>query len=185
MFHHSQLLVWFGLSVCFSIYGLGMRSFRTGGLRWQQILLVAASYAATLTTFAAVWAYPPTWAGALVGVGLCAAGSWLFIRSRWTHRGTRPAFALGTPQPVSFQQHGPYLYIRHPIYSAYLLGWLVGPLATGQAYLLAVPLVMGVVFFLIARQEEIAFSTSAYAASYQQYRKRTGMFIPRWFKHSA
>lgn len=181
MFQLTQLLVWFGLCVSFSIFGLGMRSFRTGGLRWRQALLVIGSYAATLTTFWAVWIYPPTWAGALLGLGICAVASWLFVSSRLTHRGTRPAFALGTHQPVSFQQRGPYQYIRHPIYAAYLLGWLVGPIATGQVVFLFVPATMGVVFYWIACREEQAFSRSDYAGSYASYRKRTGMFIPRIF----
>ena len=38
-----------------------------------------------------------------------------------------PAFAFIPTTPVSFTKTGPYRLIRHPIYTAYLLTWLAGP----------------------------------------------------------
>src|SRR5262249_2202493 len=75
-------------------------------------------------------------------------------------------------------QTGPYRVIRHPIYSAYLLAWLAGPIIAAQPWLLLTTLWMVILHYLAARQEERSFGASSFAQDYQSYRRRTGMFLP-------
>ncbi len=80
--------------------------------------------------------------------------------------------------PTFLTQSGPYRLVRHPIYSAYLLAWVAGPVICGQPLLLLSTLVMAVIYFFAARQEESWFAGSELAEDYRRYRSRTGMFVP-------
>jgi protein-S-isoprenylcysteine O-methyltransferase Ste14 len=74
---------------------------------------------------------------------------------------------------------GPYRLVRHPIYAAYLLAWCAGAAIAGQPWLLAPVLGMGLFYVSAARQEETSFLASAFAIPYSEYRRRTGMFVPK------
>jgi protein-S-isoprenylcysteine O-methyltransferase Ste14 len=75
--------------------------------------------------------------------------------------------------------NGPYLYIRHPFYSAYLAAWLAAPVISQQWYLLFTTGIMLVIYFCAAKQEERKFSQSTLSQKYLAYKKNTGMFIPK------
>jgi len=96
----------------------------------------------------------------------------------WSVRRYRFAFAFSSCAPTAIVQVGPYAYVRHPFYVAYLLGWFatfaVSPgLASGGIFLL-----MAIIYFSAASVEEAAIATSPHAAEYASYKARVGMFIP-------
>lgn len=96
-----------------------------------------------------------------------------------THGKARPAF-VGVPVPPSaFAKTGPYGIVRHPIYTAYLFAWLAAPVASGQPWLLLTTLWMWLLYYRAARQEEAYFSATPFAPAYGEYRKQTGMFLPK------
>ena len=95
------------------------------------------------------------------------------------HGKDRPAFAFVSTAPSTLKASGPYGLVRHPIYTAYLIGWLAGPLATGQWWLLLTIAGMAALYWRAARQEEAGFLASGFADSYRAYQGRTGMFLPR------
>jgi len=110
----------------------------------------------------------------------------LFILSlmlfAWTVRATRstpPTMAFDTDEPSFLLNHGPYRYVRHPFYAAYLLFWTATALATRGLTAWAAPLLMLAVYWNAARREERKFANSSLAAAYQSYRAKAGMFIPR------
>jgi len=115
------------------------------------------------------------WIG-LAGYLLANLLFWLALSA---HGKTRPAFAFVPTAPSSFTYTGPYRFVRHPIYTAYLLAWLAGPLLTGNLWLLATFGWMWFLYYRAAAQEENIFSTSSYAFEYKEYKKQTGMFLPR------
>lgn len=117
--------------------------------------------------------------GGLTALLLCAASLALFWWAIRANR-TRPlSFAFSEDEPRHLVSSGPYRWIRHPFYSAYLLAWLAAPVATLQPLLLVPLLVMAAIYVSAARIEERKFEGSALAAAYARYRATTGMFWPR------
>ncbi len=115
----------------------------------------------------------------LTALLICAASLALFWWAIRTNR-TRPlSFAFSDDEPRHLVCAGPYRWIRHPFYSAYLLAWLATPVATLQPLMLVPLLVMAAIYVAAARIEERKFEGSALAAAYVRYRAQTGMFWPR------
>ena len=102
-----------------------------------------------------------------------------------THGRDRPAFAFLPSAPAALKTAGPYRYVRHPIYAAYLLAWVAGALVTGQPWLLAAPVLMGAFYRRAACEEEQQFLEGPLAAEYLAYRRLTGMFLPRLRQRAA
>nr|BAL53966.1 hypothetical protein HGMM_F11G08C03 [uncultured Planctomycetota bacterium] len=171
----AGLLTWYGFA------SRMRRSFRYAD-RWPpaKTILVLSGWLCTLTQLAILaWHLPITLAatvGALVLYGLANLLFWSALR---THGRDKPAFVFTEARPNSFRCTGPYRYIRHPLYTAYLLAWLAPPVATGQWWLFALTAWMALLYTLAAWQEERAFARSPFAADYQRYRSYTGMFWPR------
>jgi protein-S-isoprenylcysteine O-methyltransferase Ste14 len=112
------------------------------------------------------------------GVAALAVANALFWGSLATHGRKRPNFAFCPAAPTSFTASGPYRLVRHPIYVAYLLGWLGGTVASGQFWLLALVAVLAVFYYRAARQEEQLILASPLGPRYRAYCRRTGMFLP-------
>jgi protein-S-isoprenylcysteine O-methyltransferase Ste14 len=113
------------------------------------------------------------------GVAGFVLANGLFWWALATHGRRRPNFAFVPAVPESFTASGPYRLVRHPIYTAYLLGWLGGAVASGQVWLLALVAVMAVFYYRAASQEEQLFLASPLGPQYREYRQRTGMFLPK------
>jgi protein-S-isoprenylcysteine O-methyltransferase Ste14 len=75
---------------------------------------------------------------------------------------------------------GPYRYVRHPFYLSYLAAYFGMGIASHSVALFVVALVMFGVYFTAARFEEGKFERSALAGDYARYRRRAGMFLPRF-----
>ena len=86
------------------------------------------------------------------------------------------AFALDAPAYV--QVRGPYAYVRHPFYSSYVMFWLATAVAERNLLGWTILLVMTVSYSKAAKREERKFASSSLAATYNDYRGRTGMLIP-------
>ncbi len=71
---------------------------------------------------------------------------------------------------------GPYGYVRHPIYSGILLGFLGTGLATNLYWLIGMA-VIGAYFIYSATVEERQISAS-FPEAYAAYRERTKMLVP-------
>jgi protein-S-isoprenylcysteine O-methyltransferase Ste14 len=77
--------------------------------------------------------------------------------------------------------HGPYRWVRHPMYSALFLmglGWL---LLTAD-WFIGMPLMLGIVLLILVRVEnEEKVLVEVFGAGYRDYIKHTGRFWPRLF----
>jgi protein-S-isoprenylcysteine O-methyltransferase Ste14 len=115
-------------------------------------------------------------ASALLLVASLALYEW----ARHTIWGRRFGIALGNHVPAALCEAGPYRYIRHPIYLSYVFAFL--------AVLVALPhwatalsfLANLAVFVVTARSDERVLADSPLAADYAVYRRRTGMFFPKF-----
>lgn len=87
------------------------------------------------------------------------------------------AFAASTPEHL--QTRGPYVLVRHPFYSSYLLAFAGGLVAAGTAWLLPLFALGVFTYWRAAVREERSFAASPLAAAHREYAARVGMFVPR------
>jgi protein-S-isoprenylcysteine O-methyltransferase Ste14 len=76
--------------------------------------------------------------------------------------------------------HGPYRYVRHPIYSSFA-AVAVGTALTFRSYLVAALAVTWVAAtrWWARAEEELLASPAGFGAAYRSYADRTGRFLPR------
>jgi protein-S-isoprenylcysteine O-methyltransferase Ste14 len=125
------------------------------------------------------WASPrfPTWLGTL-GVVLALAG---FLLLEWSHRtlGKNWSDQPRITQSQQLVQTGPYKWIRHPIYAAFLL-------ILGSTLLISANWLVGVSWIALValdgavriRYEEQAM-LRRFGQEYREYERRTGRLFPR------
>lgn len=118
-------------------------------------------------------AAPP--AGAVLNVAAVVL-FWTAVRA---FPATPPTAIYEPDLPTRIVTAGPYRYMRHPFYVAYMLHWIAGWLAAGSwLSLLGAVLLLG--FYVRgARLEEQKFARSPLAGAYAFYRRRTGFPWPR------
>lgn len=117
--------------------------------------------------------------GRSVLVLLMFAGSLALFR--WAlrvHGQDIPNIAFTPGAPNTLKLTGPYRWVRHPIYSAYLLTWAA--VAVGAPSVLSIGVLCTMLGWYIsaAALEEREILASPLRAAYQEYRGRTGMFVP-------
>ena len=79
---------------------------------------------------------------------------------------------------------GPYRWIRHPIYSAYLLNYAGGGLLSGNLVLTFVPVVMYAILVAIRMGQEEEVLLDMFGQEYRQYMQSTGRLLPRFHQRS-
>ncbi|WP_297489500.1 isoprenylcysteine carboxylmethyltransferase family protein [Acidocella sp.] len=115
----------------------------------------------------------------LLAVVLFTAAFAVFAAAIVASRKTPPTLAYDTDSPSFLLNAGPYRYVRHPFYLAYVLFWFGTAIATnGLAGWLA-PAIMTTLYLHAATREERKFANSELAAAYAAYRTRAGLFWPR------
>lgn len=135
---------------------------------------------------AAIWALavasPASWVVVGAGVALFAEALALFLWALWTHRRRWLTRVYCDDEPAHLVTSGPYRWVRHPCYTAYLLAY-AGALVTSRHPLVIPVLLINTILYLHAgRAEERKFAASPLAADYDAYRQRTGMLWPNPFK---
>ena len=118
----------------------------------------------------------PMWAR-WFGVALLIAGAALLV---WTFRalGKNLTDTVVTRAAHTLVVHGPYRWIRHPLYTSAALLSAALSLIAANWFLLATGLVILTVLVMRTRIEE-ANLVARFGDSYQQYMNRTGRFMPR------
>jgi protein-S-isoprenylcysteine O-methyltransferase Ste14 len=113
-----------------------------------------------------------------LGAGLLAGGIWL-LASAHHHLGKSFHSFVVSKEGQQLVISGPYRWIRHPIYSAYLLSYLGGGLLASNLVLTFVPLIFFSLMILnrIPREEELM--RREFGEDYQQLEKHTGRLLPK------
>ena len=75
--------------------------------------------------------------------------------------------------------HGPYAFIRHPIYTGILIAGLGWAIYSGSGIRLGIIFLLGALFFFKARYEESLLKQKF--DSYEAYMTKTGMFLPKFW----
>jgi protein-S-isoprenylcysteine O-methyltransferase Ste14 len=81
--------------------------------------------------------------------------------------------------PDALVDEGPYAYIRHPIYTSYILAFLAVLVAMPILPMLLIFILNAALFAHAAMSDERHLMSSALAAEYAEYKRRTGVFLPR------
>jgi len=76
--------------------------------------------------------------------------------------------------------HGPYRYIRHPLYTTGLLGYVALTLLTAMWWI-PIALAPGLIFILLRTPSEEARLIETFGDEYRAYARRTGRFVPKLF----
>ena len=115
----------------------------------------------------------------LLAVPVLAASLALVAATVASHRVPLALWHQNDDAPRSIVTHGPYRWVRHPFYVAFLLLLAGTALITRDA--IAVGSLLGGIGILswTARREESRLSSSELGAEYVSYRARTGRFVPR------
>lgn len=114
-----------------------------------------------------------------VSLGLFSSSLAVFAAAVAASRYTPPTVAFDTDAPSFLLQYGPYRYVRHPFYLAYVLFWLGTAVAVNSLLGWVAPLVVTALYAEAAFREERKFASSDLAGAYSAYRARAGMFWPR------
>lgn len=137
-------------------------------------------YACLVIHAVALGMSPPPHPGLiLVGLLLAAVSFGLFWSAVWAHRRQRPSYAFIQVAPKTLVRRGPYRFIRHPFYLAFVVAALAGTVLSGQVLLALTVVWVGVMYYWAAREEEARFLGSEFGRQYKQYQSETGMFLPR------
>lgn len=172
------------LLACLSSFGWGMRKFfvQPVGMTAGMKLITALGFLFGFTHFAAILAVSPAAGYSLPGDVLYVCSIALFWWAIRTNSKRQLSAAFSPDIPSHLVHQGPYRFVRHPFYCSYLLCWLAGCVATGEAWLLVTFIVMLVVYVAAAKQEEQKFTRSPLAEAYREYRASTGMLFPNLTK---
>jgi protein-S-isoprenylcysteine O-methyltransferase Ste14 len=139
----------------------------------------ALSVAAIAVFLSALWeADAPDWRRA-TGFCLHLLAIALFVWAIRTTRQNRPALAFAGKRPNHVFSWGPYAYIRHPFYTAYLLFWLGCVVATSSLVMVVLFTALVATYTLAALGEERNFLRSSMRDEYERFRNATGFFWPK------
>lgn len=148
--------------------------------RWWVHLIHDAGTLLSLAHMAGVLLMPPRsdfWAA--VGILLYCLAMSVFLAAIESAKRTRLQRAfIDHPLPDRLITDGPYRWVRHPFYVGYVLGAVAAPVAIDSVGLMSIALAMVTLTTLAAFREERVWLASPRAASYRDYRSRTGMFLP-------
>lgn len=155
---------------------------RPQGTPWPMRVVAVLSGIVTGIHIAEITDERASWASFIPALTLYAASAALYLWAVATTRRQRLSVAFSADQPQFLLTAGPYGFIRHPFYSAYLLYWIAGVIAAKELWLIPTVILMAACFAAAALREEAKFADSPLKADYTAYRRRAGMFLPRLFR---
>lgn len=114
------------------------------------------------------------WVGAGVACACLPVLWWVF-----TSIGRNISETVLTKTDHQLVTHGPYRWVRHPLYATALVEILALAMAAANWLLFALGLVAAMAFRLMVIPREEANLVQAFGADYEAYRRRTGALVPR------
>jgi protein-S-isoprenylcysteine O-methyltransferase Ste14 len=149
-----------------------------GSIAALTTLVFGFEYIVCPGTFSFAYSIPyPSWLRWLGGFSL--AGGITLLGLSHHHLGRSFHSLVVSKADRVFVETGPYRWIRHPIYTAYLVNYVSGGLLAGNLVLTFVPVIFfGVLVFMRVDKEE-ALLIDEFGQSYRDYMERTGRLLPR------
>jgi protein-S-isoprenylcysteine O-methyltransferase Ste14 len=143
-----------------------------GAVYWLSVLawMINPRWMHWSAVFLPVWL---RWAGVVALLTGAALGAWTFRTL-----GTNLTDTVVTRQTHTLVVHGPYRWIRHPLYSSAALFIVAISLAAANWFFFAVGVALLSILIVRTRTEEQNLVVR-FGDSYERYMKRTGRFMPR------
>lgn len=161
-------------------FGVGMaRFFRmpAGPQTRTRLVGAAAAGAALCQAWTLCHAAPSPWQ-IVIATALYLLALVLFA---WASRACQPGtlgVILANAPSAFVVRRGPYARLRHPFYTAYVLFWTAGCVASAHWAAGVAAAVMTTVYVRAAWAEEASLRASAVGADYNAYAARTGFMWP-------
>lgn len=114
------------------------------------------------------------WGAAAIALACLPAIWWMFVSI-----GDNISETVLTKRTHALATHGPYRWIRHPLYAFALLLLFSLALLASNWLLLLWPCIGVVVFSLVVIPREEANLIQTFGKQYEEYRDRTGALLPR------
>ena len=177
------IVLWYILALVWLVLWFGMKRAKKSETPWERAQHILPVMAAFWLLFERQWpalgarlfAESPgiLWAGVLVtglGVGI---GMWarLSLGTNWSGMVT-------LKKDHELIRTGLYRWIRHPIYTGILAGFLGTELILGHARGLLGFVILWLSFYFKARREE-NFLRQEFGEGFEEHARRTGMFLPK------
>lgn len=173
----------FPLAICFYYFLLaGGRTFQfdegdEGSAALAQVSFAGTGMGGTLVL--GLWGGSvPVWnavAGGVLMAGAIALYEWA-RRTIWK-RGFHIAWTGEVPGELC--EDGPYRFIRHPLYTSYIVAFAAQLAALPSLWTVAIFLLNAGLYVHAAFDDERSLAKSALAPAYAEYKRRTGMFLLR------
>lgn len=114
------------------------------------------------------------WLAVVVAIAMLPLLYWVMISI-----GKNVSETILTKQNHVLVTHGPYHWIRHPLYTVATLGFASLSLVAANWFMMAMALMafIGIAVFVVPREE--AELTQKFGGEYREYQGRTGRFVPR------
>jgi protein-S-isoprenylcysteine O-methyltransferase Ste14 len=113
------------------------------------------------------------WLGVALAAAALPLGNWVL-----SSLGNNISPTQATRHGHQLVTHGPYRYVRHPLYSVGMLAYLALALITSLWWIL-VGLLPAVLFLLWRTPREEARLIETFGDEYRAYARRTGRFVPK------
>jgi protein-S-isoprenylcysteine O-methyltransferase Ste14 len=141
------------------------------------VILSAAVWAAAMVYLASRGA--PGTESLVAAIVLLALAALLFALTRVTTPSKVLPAAFADEAPAFVIDRGPYRFIRHPFYTAYMLYWIGLAFAAPHPVVVIGAMLIVVAYVFAARREERSLLNGPLGASYASYMRSTGRFLPR------
>jgi protein-S-isoprenylcysteine O-methyltransferase Ste14 len=113
------------------------------------------------------------WIGAAIGIATIPLLYWLF-----SSLGKNVSETVLTKERHELVMHGPYRWVRHPLYSTASLGLVALSLLAANWFMLLMIVLIITMLPALAIKEE-AQLIEKFGNAYREYMKQTGRFLPR------
>jgi protein-S-isoprenylcysteine O-methyltransferase Ste14 len=113
-----------------------------------------------------------------VGFSLYSISLLLFLWASTHTKHNRLFLAFSEEKPKHLLSDGPWKYVRHPFYTAYLLSYIAGTVSSGALWTIGIFVCMAIIYFLAAQYEERNFAVSNHSKEWLSWKAKTGMFFP-------
>jgi protein-S-isoprenylcysteine O-methyltransferase Ste14 len=113
------------------------------------------------------------------GACLMSASYGLFWWALLAHQQGRPSAAFALDPPDRLVVRGPYRFIRHPFYAAYVIAAFGGAAYVSMWWIWGVPTWLALLYLQAALNEEATILHSDLGPQYRAYCETAGRFLPR------
>ena len=182
-----ELLPWYAFLIAWAIGAFWVKPVKSAEPMASRLFTGIVAAAAFVLLFNQSWPlgvlrnsmWPVTRVQQWIGIALTCAGVTLAIWARII-LGANWSAKVTLKVGHELIRSGPYAYVQHPIYSGLLLAIIGTALEIGEWRGLPPILLVAIAHSLKARREE-QLLTKEFGDEYQEYRRRTGSLVPRFY----